>query len=132
MCECGCSELNAQWRMPAPDGKWYVIGIHDGCFDCDSPAGVDMSLFTVGELEEYGHERLPILDTSNPMIGIGVLHWQKLRDRLVGFFAETPLDADESMDEVAIEDALKDTFQQAVADTGKEYQPAIKKARRRG
>jgi hypothetical protein len=28
---CGCGDYNGTWRIPGPDGRWYVIGPYYGC-----------------------------------------------------------------------------------------------------
>lgn len=130
MCECGCGELNAQYRMPGPDGKTYVLGVYDSCKDCDTPAGVDISLMTDEEMKDYDYIKLPWIDFTKPMIGIAVMHPRVLRTEIEKYLARSP--ADEDMCEVVAEELMDECFRPAVRATTAEYQPAVQRKRRRG
>lgn len=42
MCECGCVGNDERYTLPAPNGAIYVVSLHGGCIDCDSPPGVSI------------------------------------------------------------------------------------------
>ena len=41
MCECGCGEFHADFKMPGPNGTVYLLQVYPSCDNgCDMPAGV--------------------------------------------------------------------------------------------
>ena len=39
MCECGCTGNDERYLFPGPGKSHYVLTLHGGCVDCDSPSG---------------------------------------------------------------------------------------------
>lgn len=40
MCECGCASFTADFQLPAPEGKVYLLNLRPPCPECDTPVGV--------------------------------------------------------------------------------------------
>lgn len=59
MCECGCSDFNAKYKLKGPDGSWYSISIYPGCKDCDTPAGVQIGRHSPESAEAWGVTEVP-------------------------------------------------------------------------
>lgn len=55
MCQCGCSEFYRRFKLPGPNGVFWVFEISHGCVDCQTPAGVIVS--------RLGSERRDELET---------------------------------------------------------------------
>jgi hypothetical protein len=101
----------------------YLFAVYDSCADCDTPAGIDMARMKRTELKEYGWDKLPELDFNNrgEMVGIAVLHPRLLKKHLI----------ESGMEEYELADAVDESFTAAVAATGKEYSPAVRKKAKR-
>ena len=68
MCECGCSINDIYYWLPAPDGDRYTITITCPCEDCETPAGIIVSLVKrdkVKAIEDMDAGYCDMLDLKN-------------------------------------------------------------------
>lgn len=119
MCECGCGDFNASWRLPGPKGTTYSIQVYPGCDFCDTPAGIligkhskeDAAAWGVPDLPEPTFPKLNDKDYDGAQFAIPVFHPQELV-RAMSKRLEPALlrsvDDDDAEDEIPDEDELRE------------------------
>jgi len=126
MCECGCSSFHPQFKMPGPDGKWYLLMVYPGCKNCDSPVGVDIQLIgpRVAKRDwEIDVDAVPYLPLhgKQPACGsLAVLHPSILRRKFTAALVGLEVDGgkvDEVGASVAMDEAFDEHFEDAVRET---------------
>lgn len=61
MGQCGCGDYNGRWRIPGPDGKWYVLSVGGGCVDCSTPIGLAIDLYDDQDMQDWDAYELPVI-----------------------------------------------------------------------
>lgn len=135
MCQCGCSDFNGQWRIPGPDGKWYVIGLYHGCKDCSTPAGLSIDLMDEAELADWDAQDLPVIGgPDHPNFGIGVLDIDLFRVALFKCLDDHGVNCgedEEVREDLAAEMDLHALIGGVVWETGRKENAEIAEAERR-
>lgn len=123
MCECGCSSFHPQFKMPGPDGKWYLLMVYPGCKNCESPVGVDIQLMgsRVAKRDwDIDVRRVPNLPFHDGNAALAVLHPSILRRKFTASLVGLEVDGDR-VDEVgasvAMDEAFDEHFEDAVRET---------------
>jgi hypothetical protein len=132
MGQCGCGDYNGQWRIPGPNGTWYVIGPYHGCNNgCSEPAGLFIDLMDTSDMADWSADELPeIGGPEHKNFGIPVLNLDHLVKHLAAALVEAgfqpPKDYDEIQDALGDMDLL-DPVRSAMWDTQKDFEKAIVK-----
>jgi len=134
MGQCGCGDFNGTWRIPGPDGMWYVIGPYHGCNNgCSEPAGLFIDLMDAEELADWRRsDQLPVIGgPEHKNFGIPVLSLDHLVKHLSAALEEAGFRPPDDYDE--IQDALKDMglldpVRSAMWDTEKDFDKEIARA----
>lgn len=124
MCECGCVSNDERLVFPGPRKAIYILSLHGGCVECDSPAAITIELIepTDSLYREYksgdfidgklAFEQWP--DSQGVAIKTGMLRSEfiaALRPHLVGVGPEMFGDTgaiDDSGADVILEEAYED------------------------
>lgn len=56
---CPCADFDAIFKLPAPDGGFYSLGIYWGCDHCHMPAGVRVNKHTAEDAKSWRVPELP-------------------------------------------------------------------------
>lgn len=79
MCECGCVYSDEHYRFPGPGESFYLLTIHGGCKECDSPTGVEIEHVLPGTFnhEYYGdpehfNGNLKFEDWADKRLGVAI------------------------------------------------------------
>lgn len=116
MCECGCSNINYQWKLLGADGFIYLFGVYSGCGECPAPAGVDIVRVKPGD-QDIGDDPmsfpdLPVHATRN-VGGIPVIDHEIVRKQVKTAILGTEITdtnglIDEDWADVLAEEAIPD------------------------
>lgn len=87
MCQCGCGEIPIEDAYVLPGGVVIGIRVYDGCEDCDTGPGIDISVFPSRNSEWLECAKFHAL---NPDQFGGVVDDWKLPGLPIGLF--TPMD----------------------------------------
>ena len=121
MCECGCGDVQRQFKLPAPNGRFYLFGIYPSCKDCETPAGVDIWDLGREEAErDWGIEVGAIPDLPMPHGGgaLPVIDPLVLRRRMLeGGALWEGVNGDEVDAELLVEELIDGHFREAVWET---------------
>lgn len=109
MGQCGCGDFNGMWRLPAPGGKWYVIGPYGGCKDCAAPVGLMIDLMDASDLRHWEAGKLPLLG-GDPNFGIPIFDSTAFEHRLAEALVETcRVMEDQERDGISFETIAEET-----------------------
>ena len=124
MGQCGCGDFYPHFQLPGPDGSVYTISLHQGCNDCETPAGViitrlkgealvdwDVKYLPQLHLRGYGFEPSPDEDLVDAHLAI--VKPEVLRKHLN---TKIPTNERDSFDD-SLKDALDEGFRDAVLET---------------
>jgi hypothetical protein len=130
MGQCGCGDYNGTWRIPGPDGRWYVIGPYHGCNNgCNEPAGLFIDLFDADDMALWDADKLPVIGgPEHENFGIPVLDVSRLIGPLAKVMEEmgfTPPDEYDSLRDALGDADLPDAVREAMWETEQAFKKQL-------